>query len=139
MIDIIYFSNITGNTARFVEKLSINGEKYRIPIKGDFVFTPSKPYIIITPTYGDPYGKGMVPHQVKKFLSEETNRHYLKGVISAGNLNFGAEYGMAGEIISHRFQVPLLYKFELAGTEEDITKVNLGLKILSATINKEEK
>lgn len=138
MIDIIYFSNITGNTARFVEKLSINGEKHRIPIKGDFVFTPTNPYIIVTPTYGDPYGKGMVPHQVKKFLSEETNRQYLKGVISSGNINFGAEYGMAGEIISHRFQVPLLYKFELAGMPEDVTKVNLGLKILDVTYNQKE-
>jgi protein involved in ribonucleotide reduction len=134
MIDIVYFSNITGNTARFVEKLTIEGEKYRIPIKEEFNFSPKNPYIIVTPTYGDPNGKGMVPHQVKKFLSNPDNIPLLKGVISAGNLNFGKEFGMAGEIISHRFKIPLLHKFELQGTEEDLEKVNLGIKILDKTL-----
>lgn len=133
MIDIIYFSNVTENTLRFVEKLTITGEKHRIPIKEEFSFSPKNPYILITPTYGDPNGKGMVPHQVKKFLSNPENLTLLKGVISAGNMNFGAEYGMAGEIISHRFQTPLLYKFELQGTPQDVEKVNLGIKILDKT------
>lgn len=135
MIDIVYFSNVTGNTARFVDKLTITGEKHQIPIKEEFSFSPKNPYIIITPTYGDPYGKGMVPHQVKKFLSNANNITLLKGVISAGNMNFGKEFGMAGEIISHRFKIPLLYKFELQGTAEDVEKVNLGIKILDKTLN----
>lgn len=129
MIDIVYFSNVTNNTHRFVEKLDLDGgRKYRIPIKGEFDFTLLNPYILVTPTYGDPNKKGMVPHQVRKFLKEAENLHTLSGVIAGGNMNFGHEYGMAGDIISRRFHIPLLYKFELAGTDQDVEKVNLGLK-----------
>lgn len=134
MIDIVFFSNVTGNTARFVEKVNHDGEKIRIPIKDSFDFSPNKPYILVTPTYGDPYGKGMVPHQVKKFLKEESK--FLAGVISAGNINFGKEYGLAGDLISHKYGVPLLYKFELAGTENDVMNVE---KILKQQYTKEEK
>lgn len=134
MIDIVFFSNVTGNTARFVEKINHDGEKVRIPIKDSFDFSPNKPYILVTPTYGDPYGRGMVPHQVKKFLKEESK--FLAGVISAGNINFGKEYGLAGDLIAHKYSVPLLYKFELAGTENDVTNVE---KILKKQYNKEEK
>lgn len=83
----------------------------------------TEPYILITPTYGDHEGRGMVPHQVKKFLNFENNSANLKGVISSGNRNFGKDYGVAGEIIAHRFKVPHLHKFELAGEEEDVLKI----------------
>ena len=75
----------------------------------------------------------MVPHQVKKFLSEKDNLGALSGVIAGGNMNFGAEFGLAGNIISSKFKVPLLYKFELAGTDQDVERVREGLSRFGMT------
>ena len=71
---IVYFSNITNNTERFVEKLGFN-DTYRIPLKNseEKPSTIENPYILITPTYGDHDGRGAVPHQVKKFLTHIKN------------------------------------------------------------------
>ena len=128
MIDVVFFSNITGNTERFVNKITIKGDIFKIPIKGDLNVQPKNPFLLITPTYGDSEGRGMVPHQVKKFL--KNFNHNLIGVISAGNRNFGKEFGLAGDIISYKFDVPLLHKIEIAGLPEDVEKVNNILKDL---------
>lgn len=127
-MDIVYFSNITNNTHRFVEKLSNTGKKVRIPIKETFEERLERPYLLIVPTYGDSEGKGMVPHQVKKFL--EKNAALMTGVIAMGNRNFGNEFAKAGMIIARKFKVPYLYNVELGGTTEDIEKTNEIIKEL---------
>ncbi|MDN5793485.1 MAG: class Ib ribonucleoside-diphosphate reductase assembly flavoprotein NrdI, partial [Brevibacterium aurantiacum] len=50
-----------------------------------------------------------------------------RGVITAGNTNFGEHYCLAGPIISRKCRVPELYRFELLGTQRDIETVNNGL------------
>ena len=40
---------------------------------------------------------GYVPKQVIAFLNNEHNRSLIRGVIAAGNNNFGAEFAYAGE------------------------------------------
>lgn len=134
-LDLIFFSNVTGNTGRFVEKLNYENNVIQIPVKENYMFEVMNPYILIVPTYGDPNGKGMVPHQVKKFLSYKENHSFIRGVIAAGNMNFGSEYGMAGDLISRKYNVPLLHKFELAGNTEDVAKVNTIIE----NFNKKEK
>ena len=84
--------------------------------------------MLILPTYSGEGGKGAVPKQVIRFLNDAANRSNLRGVIAAGNSNFGATYGIAGEIISSKCQVPYLYRFELLGTEEDVANVRQGLE-----------
>ena len=69
-----------------------------------------------------------VPKQVIKFLNDERNRHRIRGVISAGNTNFGEAYCLAGDIISAKCQVPHMYKFELFGTPRDVQRVHDGLE-----------
>lgn len=120
---IVYFSTNSNNTKRFVEKLSFNNE--RIPLKQELFV--EKPFVLIVPTYAAPDGKGAVPKQVIRFLNNEKNRSLIRGVISSGNKNFGSTYAIAGDIISKKCNVPLLYRFELAGTNEDVDKVNRGL------------
>lgn len=124
VIDIIYFSNVSNNTHRFIKKLDLDTDIYRIPIKGDYEGTPEKPYILITPTYGE----SGVPVQVRKFIAKAKNRKMLAGVIATGNANFGKDYAKAGHVISDKCKVPLLYKLELFGTTEDVTKVKEGLE-----------
>ena len=87
-----------------------------------------EPYVLCTPTYGKPDGAGNVPPQVVKFLNQPANREHLLGVIGAGNTNFGGLFCVAADIISRKCEVPVLYRFELMGTPEDVEKVNQGLE-----------
>jgi len=69
-----------------------------------------------------------VPKPVIRFLNVASNRELIRGVIAAGNTNFGTGYCIAGDIVSQKCAVPLLYRFELLGTEEDVANVRQGLE-----------
>lgn len=127
MLNIVYFSNVSNNTKRFVEKLNWQGELYQIPITGKFDLALLSSYVLICPSYGSEINDH-IPPQVKKFLNDSANRKHCVGVIGSGNINFGEDYAAAADIISFKLQVPVLYKFELAGTAQDIEKVQKGLK-----------
>ena len=75
----------------------------------------------------DPEAGGYVPKQVIAFLNNPHNRSLIRGVIAAGNSNFGAEFGYAGNVISRKCNVPFLYRFELMGTTDDVFAVLEGL------------
>ena len=122
---IVYFSSVSNYTHKFVEKLDMPAT--RIPLK-DEVLLVDEPFILITPTYGAG-GKGYVPKQVIKFLNIEANRNKIRGIIASGNTNFGEDFCKAGQIISAKCNVPLLYRFELMGLNEDVAKVKEGLKL----------
>jgi len=121
---IVYFSSTSEFTRKFVERL--DSPAVRIPLHE--VLLTDEPFVLVTPTYGAG-GKGFVPKQVIKFLNIEQNRKNIRGVIASGNTNFGEDYCKAGQIISAKCNVPLLYRFELSGLNEDVTKVNEGLKL----------
>ncbi|MDP9839024.1 protein involved in ribonucleotide reduction [Neorhizobium huautlense] len=126
MGEIVYFSSKSENTHRFVEKLGLTAR--RIPIRSEETLAARDPYVLIVPTYGGGENKGAVPKQVIRFLNDADNRSNIRGVIAAGNTNFGAGYCIAGDIISAKCQVPYLYKFELLGTQEDVDNVRHGLE-----------
>jgi len=133
---IVYFSSASNYTHRFVEKLGLPAE--RIPLHGE-PLKMGEQFVLLTPTYGAG-GKGYVPKQVIKFLNDDINRLFLRGVIASGNTNFGEDFCKAGQIISAKCNVPLLYRFELLGLNEDVQKVKEGLKLfweqpLPATTN----
>lgn len=86
--------------------------------------------MLICPTYADGEGRGAVPNQVIQFLNDPAHREWIIGVIGTGNRNFGATYALSGRIIADKCKVPLLYSFELAGTETDIIRVRAGLEKL---------
>ena len=128
---LVYFSSVSGNTARFIEKLGVRA--MRIPVFGsELRLEVNEPFVLVTPTYGGGQGRGeergAVPKQVIRFLNEERNRSLLRGVISAGNTNFGDAFCAAGDIISRKCHVPHLYRLELFGTPEDVIRVSEGLE-----------
>ncbi|MGO2243029.1 MAG: class Ib ribonucleoside-diphosphate reductase assembly flavoprotein NrdI [Halomonas sp.] len=123
---LVYFSTKSGNTRRFVEKLGFAAT--RLPLNRDEpAVRIDQPFILITPTYGGGGAQGAVPKQVIHFLNDAHNRHFLRGVIAAGNTNFGDAYGLAGRIIAKKCSVPLLYRFELFGTDDDVANVRKGV------------
>lgn len=123
---LLFFSSGSGNTARFVAALGLPA--LRIPLRAaDPMPMPPWPYVLICPTYADGAGRGAVPKQVIAFLNEPARRAGLRGVIASGNRNFGATFALAGDVIARKCEVPVLYRFELAGTETDIARVRAGL------------
>lgn len=124
---VVYFSSVSNNTHRFVEKL--DARAVRLPLlTGEEPPEMTEPFVLAAPTYGRPNGSGAVPPQVVKFLNREANRRLLRGVIGAGNTNFGSAFCLAADRIAAKCDVPVLYKFELMGTPEDVRKVNQGLE-----------
>lgn len=124
---LVYFSSRSGNTHRFVEKLGLPA--LRLPLEADApVPHVDEPYVLVTPTYGGGEAKGAVPKPVIRFLNDEGNRSFIRGVIAAGNTNFGTAYALAGDIIAAKCNVPFLFRFELLGTAEDIDNVSQGLE-----------
>ena len=132
MSELVYFSTKSGNTRRFVEKLGIPAA--RIPLSRDEgTLRVERPYVLVVPTYGDGDPRTAVPSPVIRFLNDEHNRALIRGVIAGGNTNFGAAYGLAGRVIAHKCQVPMLYRFELTGTPEDVAAVRQRLAPLLQT------
>ena len=136
--ELVYFSSVSGNTDRFVKKLGLPAR--RIPL---FPSEPPlhvrDPYVLVLPTYGGGEGRGAVPKQVIRFLNNPQNRQLLRGVIGAGNTNFGDNYCLAGDIIAAKCKVPHLYRFELMGTPEDVTRVNQGLDTFWTRLSQTQK
>jgi protein involved in ribonucleotide reduction len=123
---IIYFSSQSQNTHRFVEKLGVRARQ--IPLSGAAApLSINEEYILICPTFAGDDGRGAVPKQVIKFLNIPEHREHLRGVIASGSRNFGKFFGYSGNVISKKCGVPLLYKFELMGTPEDVAKVKHGI------------
>jgi protein involved in ribonucleotide reduction len=129
-IHLVYFSNYSGNTQRFVEK--INGTATRIPIDwhSSSPVTVDREYVLVVPTYGGGSEKSAIPRQVRYFLNIEQNRNLLRGVIGTGNTNFGDNYCKAAEMISNKTGVPLVARVEIFGTEHDVQTVKERLEIL---------
>jgi protein involved in ribonucleotide reduction len=126
MTNLVYFSSVSGNTKRFIDKLG--RPAVRIPLlPREEPLSVDEPYVLVVPTYGGGDGKGAVPKQVIKFLNDPHNRALIRGVISAGNTNFGSAYGLAGDIIAGKTGVPVLYRFEVFGTPDDVRAVDEGL------------
>ncbi|SLM87686.1 class Ib ribonucleoside-diphosphate reductase assembly flavoprotein NrdI [Brachybacterium nesterenkovii] len=124
---LVYFSSASGNTQRFVEKLELPAQ--RIPLRRtEEPLVMDEEFVLVVPTYGGGNEGGAVPKQVVRFLNDERNRSRIRGVISAGNTNFGEAYCIAGDIVAAKCRVPHMYRFELLGTPRDVQKVKNGLE-----------
>lgn len=130
MISIVYFSNYSGNTKRFVEKL--DEDSIRIPInqKDTDPIIVTQRYVLFVPTYGGGSEKSAIPRQVKTFLNVESNRDNLVAVVGLGNTNFGKDYCKAAELIAAKTGVPILGRVEIFGTEEDTITIKERLAML---------
>lgn len=137
MAGLVFYSSASGNTARFVAALGVDA--LRIPISpSEAMPEPDQPFALICPTFADGEGRGAVPKRVITFLNDPRRRALLRGVIGAGNRNFGATFALAGRVIAEKCNVPVLFRFELSGTETDVTRVRDGLAKIGLTNSHEE-
>lgn len=124
---LVYFSSASGNTHRFIQALGLPAQ--RLPIEDNHPLPAlDGPFVLVTPTFADGEGRGAVPKQVIRLLNDAPSRSLLRGVIAGGNRNFGETYALAGTVIAQKCNVPVLYRFELAGTSTDIARVQAGLE-----------
>jgi protein involved in ribonucleotide reduction len=104
---LVVYDSLTGNVERFVNRLGMNICKI-IP---DLII--NEPFALVTYTIGF----GNVPKSTIEFL--ERNYAYLRAVASSGNKNWGVNYAKAADVITNKYNVPVLLKFELSGTAND--------------------
>ncbi|GAW64082.1 ribonucleotide reductase stimulatory protein [Ligilactobacillus acidipiscis DSM 15836] len=117
---IVYFS-VTGQTKRFVKKLSLK-DTYEIdPI--DPEIEVGEPFVLIVPTY-----EKDITEPVTDFLYYGSNQEQLQGVAGTGNRNFAQLFVFTAKDISKEFNVPLLYTFEFNGTTKDVTNFEKAVK-----------
>ena len=110
---VVYFS-FSGNVRRFIKKAELENTMELTQLNCSERI--NEPYILVTGTIGF----GEVPQPVQAFL--DTNSDLLKAVAASGNRNWGQNFAKAGRFIAERFQVPLLMKFEVQGTSNDVTE-----------------
>ncbi|MCJ1656923.1 class Ib ribonucleoside-diphosphate reductase assembly flavoprotein NrdI [Staphylococcus sp. NRL 16/872] len=108
---VVYFS-FSGNVRRFIKRSELT-DVMEIT-KENCKDSVEEPYILVTGTIGF----GEVPQEVQSFL--EVNHHYLRAVAASGNRNWGQNFAKAGHTISESYDVPLIMKFEVQGTNKDV-------------------
>lgn len=125
---VIAYDSRTGNVERFIKKLkseladrnSSDFEWIFYKIEEDLILEENFHFITFTTNFGE------VPLKTKIFLNNNSEK--MQSVSSSGNMNWGPMYGKAANKISGEFGVPILVKFELSGTRDDIKKVIGGLE-----------
>lgn len=116
------YDSFTGNVERFVKKLNVKA------IKVTSNLTLSRPSILITYTTGF----GEVPKSTIVFLDK--NKNYIIGIAVSGNRNWGNNFARAADIISEKYNIPIIHKFELSGTPEDVqTFLQEAQRIVTST------
>ncbi|MDR4318707.1 ribonucleotide reductase stimulatory protein [Niallia circulans] len=103
----IYYYSIAGNIRRFLANCQLDAELLTAST------IAAEPFVLVTNTLGF----GEVPAPVSAFL--RNNHRHLIAVASSGNRNWGANFARASDLISEQYNVPIILKFELSGTEED--------------------
>lgn len=121
---IVYFSSSSENTHRFVQRLGLPA--VRIPLNERERIRRRTLHSHRPQLWRRRHG-GRGPRQAIRFLNDPHNRQLIRGVIAAGNRNFGEAYGRAGDVIKQKCGVPYLYRFELMGTPQDVDNVRKGV------------
>lgn len=108
---LVLYASRTGNVKRFIDKLDMRVEY----IKN--VECVNEPYVLIT--YTDKFGE--VPAEVVSFLNK--HHEYLIGVSASGNRNWGSQlFARSADVISEKYGVPVISKFEMSGVKGDVDK-----------------
>ncbi|TBL80456.1 class Ib ribonucleoside-diphosphate reductase assembly flavoprotein NrdI [Paenibacillus thalictri] len=117
---LIAYDSKTGNVRRFVEKLNMR------MVQIEDKMTVDEPFVLITYTTGF----GQVPPKVMSFLQKNCNN--LIGVSASGNRNWGEGFARSADHIAKLYRVPVLSKFELSGTQQDVERFKQEVRSVAA-------
>ena len=131
---LVYFSSVSENTHRFVQKLGLPA--IRIPLHGRIRRSTSRTCWCCRPTAAAERRRmstpaGTCPSRSSHSSTTSTTGRCIRGVIAAGNTNFGAEFCYAGDVVSRKCGVPYLYRFELMGTARRRAKPSVRAWLIS--------
>jgi protein involved in ribonucleotide reduction len=119
---LVVYDSRTGNVERFVKKLDVKAVK----LQDCETLELNEPFVMVTYTTGF----GHAPDNVMTFLNR--NRPLLRGVSASGNRNWGASFAKSADKISELYGVPIVHKFELSGTANDVELFQEGMKRVAA-------
>lgn len=114
---IVHYS-ISGNTRAFAKRFQNDGYTTLSIKEAEDI---EKPFILFTPTYNF----GRIPAPITRYL--EKKEVYLRGVVSFGDRGWGDMFATAGDLISQKYNVPLIAKVEKRGTSQDYLKIRREL------------
>lgn len=122
MLKIVYVT-LTGNSKMFVDKLNIEEDDVMELHEGTLDRVIEEEYILVLPSYEENVA-GHIYDLLDEFYEEESNRANCKGMVAAGNLNFGSLYLVTAKYVEEKYGVPIIYKIEFAGSDKDVEEVN---------------
>lgn len=118
MMEWIYYDSKTGNVERFVQKITALSNWCVKKIQPGMNIDQPGHLITFTTRFGE------APETTTDFLNRAGG--YIKSVSASGNRNWGRNFALAGNKIAEAYDLPLLLKFELSGTMEDVKEfINL--------------
>jgi protein involved in ribonucleotide reduction len=119
MISVYYYSSKSGMVKLFAERLG--RPVYHLGDRDIRRSVPDGPWVLVTPSYktGNP-DNDTIPEPVRRFLQSPVTRRKLVGVMGSGNRNFGEHYQAACHQIAMASGRPVLFEFELQGTQWDV-------------------
>lgn len=136
MIDVYYYSSSSGMVRLFAERLG--RPVHDLAVREVRTSVPSGPWVLLTPSYktGN-VDNDTIPEPVRRFLANPETRRRLVGVMGSGNRNFGEHYQAACRQIARMSGRPVLFEFELQGTQWDVEDARRILADLDAAIESE--
>ncbi|TJY41773.1 class Ib ribonucleoside-diphosphate reductase assembly flavoprotein NrdI [Cohnella pontilimi] len=117
---LVVYDSKTGNVCRFVTKLNMPVLQLQDSM------SVNEPFVLVTYTAGF----GQVPEKVMSFLKR--NHRFLIGVSASGNRNWGPNFARSADHIAELYGVPVLNKFELSGTRQDVEQFRKEVSLVAA-------
>lgn len=133
MIEIYFASSSSGMVRQFAERLG--RPAHDLGDRDVRRSVPEGPWVLITPSYktGNP-DNDTIPEPVRRFLRDPATRRRMVGIMGSGNRNFGSHYQAAARTIARISGRPVLFEFELQGTQWDVADARQVLEELEAAL-----
>lgn len=128
-IPIYFYSSTSGMVRQFAQALG--RPVFDLTEREVRQSVPEGPWVLLTPSYKTGNADNdTIPEPVKRFLQDPATRRRMVGVMGSGNRNFGRHYQAAARDIAKRSKRPVLFEFELQGTQWDVEEAKELLREL---------
>ncbi|WP_029068012.1 class Ib ribonucleoside-diphosphate reductase assembly flavoprotein NrdI [Jonesia quinghaiensis] len=128
-IPIYFYSSTSGMVRQFAQALG--RPVFDLTEREVRQSVPDGPWVLLTPSYKTGNADNdTIPEPVKRFLHDPATRRRMVGVMGSGNRNFGRHYQAAARDIAARSKRPVLFEFELQGTQWDVEEAKELLREL---------